>query len=201
VLLWAKGLNAKDIHKEVFPVYSGKCFPRKAVHDWVNKFSQGRSKFGDDPRRSAEVTESRVERLLCCVFRRIGKMMGQVYQCWWRICREINIFLRFEYHEFYVLYPFVTLFLTLPRMMTRAYPVSEMLSMLNIFQTMDYVRNSNRIMIRPFPHTDCTQILSGRVAPGQNYITFSKLSKYYSPNPKTAQECRSKQDIQEIARG
>jgi hypothetical protein len=27
--LWAKGLNAKDIHKEMFPVYGGKC---KAVH-------------------------------------------------------------------------------------------------------------------------------------------------------------------------
>jgi hypothetical protein len=23
--LWAKGLNAKDIHKEIFPVYNGKC--------------------------------------------------------------------------------------------------------------------------------------------------------------------------------
>jgi hypothetical protein len=23
--LWPKGLNAKDIHKEMFPVYSGKC--------------------------------------------------------------------------------------------------------------------------------------------------------------------------------
>jgi hypothetical protein len=32
--------------------------------------------------------------------------MGQVYQCWWRICREINVFSRFEYHKFYVLYPF-----------------------------------------------------------------------------------------------
>jgi hypothetical protein len=25
LLLWAKGLNAKDIHKEMFPVYSRKC--------------------------------------------------------------------------------------------------------------------------------------------------------------------------------
>jgi hypothetical protein len=33
--LWAKGLNAKDIHKEMFPVYSGKCVSRKAVHNWV----------------------------------------------------------------------------------------------------------------------------------------------------------------------
>jgi hypothetical protein len=33
--------------------------------------------------------------------------MGQVYQCWWRICREINVFFSgFEYHVFYALYPF-----------------------------------------------------------------------------------------------
>jgi hypothetical protein len=31
--LWAKGLNAKDIHKEMFPVYGGKCLSRKAVHN------------------------------------------------------------------------------------------------------------------------------------------------------------------------
>jgi hypothetical protein len=30
-------------------------------------------------------------------------------------CREINVFPRFEYHMFYVLYPFVTHLLTLPR--------------------------------------------------------------------------------------
>jgi hypothetical protein len=33
-----------------------------------------------------------VKRLLCCGFRRTDKAMGQVYQCWWRICREINVF-------------------------------------------------------------------------------------------------------------
>jgi hypothetical protein len=31
-LLWAKGLDAKDIHKEMFSFYSGKC---KAVNNWV----------------------------------------------------------------------------------------------------------------------------------------------------------------------
>jgi hypothetical protein len=30
--LWAKGLNAKDIHKEMFPVHSGKCLSLKEVH-------------------------------------------------------------------------------------------------------------------------------------------------------------------------
>jgi hypothetical protein len=33
--LWAKGLNAKDIRKEMFPVYGGKCLSHKAVHSWV----------------------------------------------------------------------------------------------------------------------------------------------------------------------
>jgi hypothetical protein len=65
--------------------------------------------------RGAEVAETTVKRFLCCGFRRTGKAMGHVYQCWWRICREINVFPRFEYHMFYVLYPFVTCLLTLPR--------------------------------------------------------------------------------------
>jgi hypothetical protein len=41
--------------------------------------------------------------------------MGQVYQCWWRICRDINVLSSSEYHIFYVLYTFVTYLLTLPR--------------------------------------------------------------------------------------
>jgi hypothetical protein len=31
-------------------------------------------------------------RLQRCGFRRTGKVMGQVYQCWWRICREMIFF-------------------------------------------------------------------------------------------------------------
>jgi hypothetical protein len=55
--LWAKGLNAKDIHKEMFPVYGGRCLSRKAVHNWVEKSSQGRSKVADDAwqRRLVEI--------------------------------------------------------------------------------------------------------------------------------------------------
>jgi hypothetical protein len=36
------------IHKEMCPVYGGKCLLRKAVHNWVDRFSQGRSKDSDD---------------------------------------------------------------------------------------------------------------------------------------------------------
>jgi hypothetical protein len=34
-VLWAKGFSAKDINKEIFPVYGRKCLSRKAVHSWV----------------------------------------------------------------------------------------------------------------------------------------------------------------------
>jgi hypothetical protein len=54
------------------------------------------------------VAETTVKGLLCCGFWHTGKVMGQVYRYWWKICREINGFSRFEYHMFYILYPFVT---------------------------------------------------------------------------------------------
>jgi hypothetical protein len=34
-LLLAKGLSAKDFHKEMFPVYGGTCLTRKTFHNWV----------------------------------------------------------------------------------------------------------------------------------------------------------------------
>jgi hypothetical protein len=34
--------------KKCFLVYGGKCLSRKAVHSWVEKFSQGCSKVADD---------------------------------------------------------------------------------------------------------------------------------------------------------
>jgi hypothetical protein len=37
--LWAQGLNAKDIHKEMFPVYGGKCLSHKAIPKWVANVS------------------------------------------------------------------------------------------------------------------------------------------------------------------
>jgi hypothetical protein len=46
--LWKNGPSAKSIYKEMFPVYGGKCLSRKAVHNWVEKFSQGRSKVAGD---------------------------------------------------------------------------------------------------------------------------------------------------------
>jgi hypothetical protein len=91
--LWAKGLNAKVIHKEMFPIYGRKCLSCKAVHNWMANVSlMTRLK----PRCGSGGDNSQ-KRLLCCGFRRTGKAIRQVYQCWWRICREIRVFFsRFE---------------------------------------------------------------------------------------------------------
>jgi hypothetical protein len=35
---WVKGLNAKDIHTEMFPVHVGKCLSLKAIPPWWQTF-------------------------------------------------------------------------------------------------------------------------------------------------------------------
>jgi hypothetical protein len=68
--LWTKGLNAKDTHEEISPVYGAKCLLRKAILNWFEKASQGRSKVSDNSRPgrpveiATETTVQRVERLI-----------------------------------------------------------------------------------------------------------------------------------------
>jgi transposase len=62
--LWAKGLDTRDIHKEMCPVYGGKCLSHKAVHNWVEKFCQEHSKVTDEakPGHPVEIaTEATVQ--------------------------------------------------------------------------------------------------------------------------------------------
>jgi hypothetical protein len=37
--LWAKNMEAKDIHKEMLSMYGEHCLSRQAVHNWVQKTS------------------------------------------------------------------------------------------------------------------------------------------------------------------
>jgi hypothetical protein len=63
--LWANGLNAKDIRKQLFPVCRRKYLSRKVFHNWVDKFSQGLSRVPDNSRSGrpiAIVTEATVQR-------------------------------------------------------------------------------------------------------------------------------------------
>jgi hypothetical protein len=91
--LWAKGHNAKDIHKEMYSVYGGECLSRKAVHNWVEK--RGKC-FADDDEVETEV------------WKWLRQESKDFYAAGCGMCREINIFSRFVYHMCYVLYPFVT---------------------------------------------------------------------------------------------
>jgi hypothetical protein len=66
------------------------------------------------------VAETAVKRLPCCGFRRTGKAMGTTVISVGGGYVEKKMFVsRFEYHIFYVLYPFVTYLVTLPRTFKR----------------------------------------------------------------------------------
>jgi hypothetical protein len=47
----------------VLPVYGGNCLSLKAVHNWVEKFSQERLNVADDARPVAEVAQTTVKRI------------------------------------------------------------------------------------------------------------------------------------------
>jgi hypothetical protein len=64
--LWAKGVNAKNVYKGMFLVHGGKCFSRKAVHNWVEKFSKSANdaRPGRPVEVATEATVQRVEELI-----------------------------------------------------------------------------------------------------------------------------------------
>jgi hypothetical protein len=73
---------------------------------------------------------------MCCRFRRTDEATGPVYQCWQRICRHTNVFSRFKYHTFYVLYSFVAYLLNLHHIyiyiLWRNRPMRELLKFRNL---------------------------------------------------------------------
>jgi hypothetical protein len=54
--LWAKGMEPKNINKEMLPIYGEKCVSRQADYNWVQKFSEGRTRIEDEHRVSAMET-------------------------------------------------------------------------------------------------------------------------------------------------
>ena len=55
--LWAKDMAAKDIHKELLPMYGEHCLALQAVHNWVQKFSERRTSIEDEHPVSRPVKE------------------------------------------------------------------------------------------------------------------------------------------------
>jgi len=50
-----KNMEAKDIHKEMLPMYSEHCLSHQAIHNWVRKFSEGRTSIEDEHRAGQPV--------------------------------------------------------------------------------------------------------------------------------------------------
>jgi hypothetical protein len=90
-LLWAKGLNAKDIHNKFFLFMVG-----SVCH--VKRFTTGlRNSLKDVqmsqmmPNQVQKWLRQQSEDFYAAGFDTLV-LMGHVHQCWWRICRETNVF-------------------------------------------------------------------------------------------------------------
>jgi hypothetical protein len=53
-----KRTECKRYYIELFHVYGGKCLSRKAVHNWIETFSQGHWKVQYDARSGAELADN-----------------------------------------------------------------------------------------------------------------------------------------------
>jgi len=85
--LWAKKkMEAKDIHKEMLPMYGEHCLSRQAVHNWVQKFSEGRTGIEDKHRAGRLVVPTATKRTLCRRFPGTCETVGQVFKYVWRLC-------------------------------------------------------------------------------------------------------------------
>jgi hypothetical protein len=90
--------------KKYFLFTVGSVLSRKAVHNWIQKSGK---LFADDEEVEREVRKwvrNQSKAFYIAGFDALVKQWD-MYRCWWRICREINVYFRFEYHVFYVLYP------------------------------------------------------------------------------------------------
>ena len=62
--MWAKGLNANEIHSEIRPVYGDNCFTRPVIHVWYTKFACGRESMVDKERQQTSFFALRIQKLV-----------------------------------------------------------------------------------------------------------------------------------------
>ena len=72
-LAGAKNMEAKDIHKEMLPMYVEHCLSRQAVHNWVQKFSEGRTSIEDEHRAVREWFRQQPKEFFAARFQGLGK--------------------------------------------------------------------------------------------------------------------------------
>ena len=84
--LWAKNMEAKDILKEMLPMYGEHWLSRQAVHNWVQNFSEGRTSIEDEHQSSARVVPTTTKRSFRRRFPGTCETVGQVFKSVWRLC-------------------------------------------------------------------------------------------------------------------
>ena len=79
-------MEAKDIHKEMLPMYTEHCLSRQAVHNLVQKFSEGRTSIEDKHRagQPVEITTPETLQRVEDIIR--AETVGQVFIFVWRLC-------------------------------------------------------------------------------------------------------------------
>ena len=93
--LWAKNMEAKNIHKEMLPMYGEHCLSRQAVHNWVQKLSEGWTRTlswrSCGWKSSARVVSTATKRIFHRRFPGTCETVGQVFKSVCRLCWKINI--------------------------------------------------------------------------------------------------------------
>jgi hypothetical protein len=77
-------MEAKDIHKEMLPMYGEHCLSRQAVHNWVQNFSEGRTSI--DEFRAGRLVKIATPETLQRRFPGTCETVGKVFKFVWRLC-------------------------------------------------------------------------------------------------------------------
>jgi hypothetical protein len=101
--LWAKGLNEKDIHKEMFSVYVGKCLSRKRFTNESRNSLKDVRKSQMMPDQARKWLRQQSNDFYAASFDALVKQRDKCSSVDGAYIEKYMFFPRFEYHMFYVL--------------------------------------------------------------------------------------------------
>ena len=78
-------MAAKDIHKEVLPMYGEHCLSRQAVLSWVQKFSEWRTSIEDERRVGRITFRQQPQEFYVALFQRLVKRWEKRFKFVWRL--------------------------------------------------------------------------------------------------------------------
>ena len=82
--LWEKDMATQDNHKKMLPMYGEHYLSRQAVHNWVQKFSEGRTNI-EHEHRVRRTFPTATTRILRRRFPGTCETVGQMFNFVWRL--------------------------------------------------------------------------------------------------------------------